>query len=140
MYLVNIGDRITAEKRLDKATISEFARLCGDNNPLHHDEAYARASRFGGIIACGPHLSSLLMGMVATHFSRDIASVGLEFGFRFRKAVPADEHLNLSWEVIAIEQKPSLGGELVSLEGKIADGADVDFVTATGVILVTPNI
>ncbi|HTP96299.1 MAG TPA: MaoC family dehydratase [Burkholderiales bacterium] len=139
MYLASIGDRFTADIALNKDEIGEFARLCGDTNPYHHDENFAAKSRFHGIIASGPHLTSLWMAMVARHFSRNTAAVGLEYAFRFRKAVPAGEPITLSWEVIAIEQKASLGGELVSLEGKVTNAEGVEFLTGTGLILVTPK-
>ena len=139
MYLVNVGDRFSSDITLTKEQISEFARICGDTNPFHHDEEFASKSRFHGIIASGPHLTSLMMGMVATHFTRNTAALGLEYGFRFRKAVPAGEPISLSWEVIAVEQKASLGGELVSLEGRVVNAEGVEFLTGTGLVLVTPK-
>ena len=139
MYLASIGERFSSEVTLSKEQISEFARICGDTNPFHHDEDYAAKSRFHGIIASGPHLTSLWMAMVARHFSQNTAALGLEYGFRFRKAVPAGETMTMSWEVIAIEQKASLGGELVSLEGIVVNREGVEFMTGTGLVLVTPK-
>ena len=139
MFLANIGDRFTSEVTLSRQQISEFARICGDSNPFHHDQDYAEKSRFGGIIASGPHLTSLWMGMVAGHFARNTAALGLEYSFRFRKAVPADEPMTLAWEVIAVEQKASLGGELVSLEGRVTNREGVEFLTGTGLVLLTPK-
>jgi acyl dehydratase len=42
-----------------------FTELCGDRNPLHHDAAAARASRFGEIVVQGGVTSSMLNAVVA---------------------------------------------------------------------------
>jgi acyl dehydratase len=137
---VQVGERFVTQVSLSASDVAEFARRCGDLNPLHHDEAYARGTRFGGIIACGPHLSSLMMALTATHFSRNGAMLGLEFGFRFVKAVRAEESLELAWAVVAVEPKASLGGDIVSLEGQATNVEGAVVVTATGKVLVTPSL
>src|SRR3972149_4302495 len=81
--LVKVGGRITDEARDSKEEIVGFAGLGGGFNPLPHDEEFAKATRFGGIIACGPQTASRFLGMTATHFSKRGASLGLEFTLRF---------------------------------------------------------
>ena len=137
---VEIGEKISAQVTLTEAEITEFARLCGDTNPLHSDQTYASQTRFGGIIACGPHHASLLMGLVASHFSKTAAMLGLEFSFHFRKAVRPGETLDLRWEVVAVMPKASLAGEIVSLEGRITNQQGVEVLAATGKVLVTPRL
>ena len=46
-------------------------------------------------IACGAQITGLLMGLTATHFSQEKAMVGLEFWFRFRRPIFADETIRL---------------------------------------------
>lgn len=140
MRPIQIGERITAQVALTRAEIARFATLCGDQNPLHHDEAYALQTRFGGIIACGPHITSLMMGLTATHFSRDGAMLGLEFTFRFRKAVKADEQITMEWEIVAAEYKASLQGSLVTLHGKASNEEEQEVLTGTGKILATEKL
>jgi acyl dehydratase len=137
---ISIGERIVGQATLTPAEIAAFARMCGDQNPLHHDEAYARTTRFGGIIACGPQLTSLTMGLLATYFTQNSAMLGLEFTFHFLKAVMAGETIEMEWEVVAKESKASLGGEIVSLKGKTTNGRGEPVLTAVGKILVTPNL
>ena len=140
MTPVQIGERITAQVTLTREEIAHFATLCGDQNPLHHDEDYARQTRFGGIIACGPHVTSLMMGLTATHFSRHGAMLGLEFTFRFRKAVKADEPITIEWVVTGVEDKASLGGSIVALQGKATNQQGQEMLTGTGKILATEQL
>src|SRR5215472_3024869 len=119
---ITIGERIVGQATVTTAEIAAFARMCGDHNPLHHDEAYARGTRFGGIIACGPHLISLITGLLVTYFTQNSAMLGLEFTFHFLKAVMAEETIEMEWEVVGKESKASLGGEIVSLKGKTTNG------------------
>ena len=138
--LVQVGERITGQVCLSREEIATFARLCGDLNPLHHDEDYARHTRFGGIIACGPQVTSLMMGLTATYFSQGKVMLGLEFTFRFRKAVKAGESIALAWEVVAAEPKASLQGELVTLEGKVTNPQGQIVLTGVGKVLVTDTL
>jgi len=143
---VDLGERIESKVRLSASEVARFARLAGDANPIHHDPEHARRTRFGGIVVSGPQLSSLLMGMTATHFSRpgrdrrERAMLGLEFRFRFRRPVLADEEVALSWEVVAVRTKPSLGGELAFLAGRVRNGAGEDAVKAVGKVLVLERL
>lgn len=143
---VHRGERIGKRLRLSERAVSRFARLAGDANPIHHDRVHARGTRFGGIVVSGPQLSSLLMGLTATHFSRPgpgglaRAMLGLDFRFRFRRAVRAEEALELSWEVVAVRAKESLGGTLAFLAGRVRNAAGEDAVKAVGKVLVVERL
>ena len=134
-----VGDCFTRRAFFDADSIRNFATLCGDHNPLHHDERAAAASRFGTLIASGPHVVALMMGLDATFLSREADALGLGFEFRFVKAVPAGAELTLEWTITGIEQKASLGGDVVSVEGRAVDDAGIVYVTATGRNLVRRN-
>jgi acyl dehydratase len=85
MRFAKVGDRFGKSVTLDVDSIRSFARACGDTNPLHHDEAVARASRFGSIIACGPHTASLLLALSAEHFARICPALGLDSACSFAR-------------------------------------------------------
>jgi acyl dehydratase len=138
--LVKVGERITEEARFGKEEIVEFARLAGDFNPLHHDEEYAKTTRFGGIIACGPQIASRFLGMTATHFSKRGASLGLEFTLRFAGPVHPEERMEMVWEVVEVTHKPKLNGEIVKLEGKVTNPAGDVVLTSTGTVLVANSL
>lgn len=55
---------ITRGRTVDIGDISAFTGLTGDHYPLHTDEEFAKASRFGTRIAHGPLTFSLAVGLV----------------------------------------------------------------------------
>lgn len=122
---IKIGEHIVEQRVLTVEEIDRFAALCGDMNPLHHDEDYARQTRFGGVVACGPQVTSLMMGMAATYFSHEGAMLGLEFTFCFRKAVKAGERITMDWEILSSVYKASLHGEIVCLQGTATQQGEV---------------
>ncbi len=134
-YQALVGETFSKEVQFDAPGIAEFATLCGDTNPLHHDAAYAAASRFGGIIASGPQVTSLLMAMVAAFLASRGPGVGLGFNFRLRSAVRAGETVTLRWRVTAVKEKRSLGGHVISLEGEAVRPDGAVAVAATGEVL-----
>ena len=134
---VRAHDRFSSTTRLSESEISGFARAAGDANPLHHDAEAAQASRYGRIIASGPHTTSLLMGLAATHFSSIGRMVGLEFSFLFRAAVPAEEALQLEWLVIRVSPTARASGAVVELRGRLRTVDGVTAVGAKGKVLVS---
>ena len=134
-YQALVGEAFSKQVQFDAAGIAEFATLSGDTNPLHHDAAYAAKSRFGGIIASGPQVTSLLMAMVAAYLASRGPGVGLGFNFRLRSAVRAGELVTLRWKVTAVKEKRSLGGHVISLEGEAVRPDGTVAVIATGDVL-----
>lgn len=69
---------------VDDAAISAFAALSGDDNPLHLDDARARATPLGGRVAHGLLGASVASGLVAqSRLTRGtlIALLGVSFDF-----------------------------------------------------------
>ncbi len=137
---IQTGTRITGQVSLTPDEIAHFAQLSGDLNPLHHDADYAQHTRFGGIIVSGPQITSLMMGLTATYFSQNGAMLGLEFSFRFRQAVLANEPIAMLWEITSNEFKASLHGELVTLDGQATNQQGQVVLTGTGKVLVVEKL
>ena len=66
--------------------------------------------------------------------------LGLEFTFRFRKAVKAGDTITMDWEIISAEYKTSLQGELVGLEGTAINQAGELVLTGQGKILAVDKL
>lgn len=140
--LVEVGDSCTRRLSFSRAQIADFARLTGDNNPLHHDVQAARRARHGDIIASGQQTSAQLIGLAATHFSRTDAAgardvLCLNFNFAFKAPVFADVEIDLSWAVAKVEWQAGLTGWVVQIEGQ-ARAADHLCVIGRGTLLVRP--
>ncbi len=143
---VERGERCTLALAPSARAVAEFARLAGDENPIHHDPVLAGGTRLGGVVVSGPELAARLMGLSATHFSRPgprgvaRAMLGLEFRFRFRRAVRVGEAFELGWEVVAVRAKESLGGELAFLVGHARLPSGDAAVRALGKVLVVERL
>ncbi len=137
--LASVGERFSERVAFDETSIRAFARLCADFNPLHHDAAYAAASPFRTLIACGPHVTSRLMALTASHYAKTCQPLGLGFTFRFVRAVPAGAALDMQWDVTAVERKDSLAGDVVTLDGRAIDDDGVVYVAAHGTLLLRPR-
>lgn len=130
-HALAVGDTFSREVTIDAASIRQYAMLAGDHNPMHHDESVAKASRFGSLIASGTHTSALLMGVLATAISERVASLGLGFSVRLRRAVRAGEAVSIRWKIVSIEPSRSLKGDLVVAEGELVNQAGEVAVSAT---------
>jgi acyl dehydratase len=130
------GDRAEKELVLSRDEVIRFATELGDPNPLHHDEAVARRSRFGGLIASGGHAIGLLTSFCAAFTTAQGPGVGIGFSYKLRRAIHPGQPLRLRWEVTAVERSERLRGEIASLTGAIEDARDgTVLVAATGRVL-----
>jgi len=134
------GERFSKEVALTPESVAAFARASGDENPLHHDAGYAAATRFGRPIASGPQTGALLMGLTASHFSSHGAMLGLEFSFRFKRPVYADETVRLEWLVVSVRPSRRLGGDVVDLRGRLQDASGTTAVGAKGRVLLLESL
>jgi 3-hydroxybutyryl-CoA dehydratase len=134
------GERFSREVTLDPGVVAAFARAAGDDNPVHHDPAFASSTRYGRIIASGTHTTALLLGLTASHFSTKGAMVGLEFWVRFRRPIYANETITLEWLVVKVTRNERLDGEIVELRGRIKTRDGQTALGAKGRVLVTEKL
>jgi acyl dehydratase len=138
--VVSVGERCSSTLSLPADSIKSFATLVNDTNPLHHDDAFAEASRFGSLIASGTQPTAHLMAVLAMHFSQYALPLGLEFNIKLTRAVKAGDVLALSWEVTDAHWKASLNGDLVKLTGEARNQHGEIVIAAAATILVMPKM
>jgi 3-hydroxybutyryl-CoA dehydratase len=60
MALPKVGDSIKETRTITDQDVREYARLSGDSNPIHIDDAYAEKTRFKRRIAHGMLVASMI--------------------------------------------------------------------------------
>ena len=137
--VVTLGETFSSTLALSPDSVKSFATLVNDMNPLHHDEAYATQSRFGGLIASGCQPTAHFMALLATHFSQYAQPLGLEFDIKLKKAVHSADTLTFTWRVTSAFWKPSLNGDLTQLEGHALNQRNEIVLLGKATILVMPK-
>jgi len=66
-----VGQKATFEKRIMKEDVLDFARITGDNNPIHLNDKYAKNSIFGKPIVHGMLCSGLISSVLAGELPGD---------------------------------------------------------------------
>jgi acyl dehydratase len=100
---MKIGDTARRTRTVSWHDIELFTELTGDRNPLHYDDAVARATRFGSIVVQGGVTTGLLNAVVAEDLPGP-GSVFLHTDWSFRAPVrPGD---TITAEVEVVELRP----------------------------------
>lgn len=101
-----VGERAELTRRVEREDILRFTEISGDRNPLHYDEAAARASRFGEIIVQGGVTSAILNAVVAEALPGP-GTVFLQVEWSFRAPVRPGDSITGAVEVLEVrEDKP----------------------------------
>jgi acyl dehydratase len=116
-------EQFTKSVQLNFAEVSAFARMVGDENPLHHDADYAAQTRFKRPLACGGQLVAQMMGFLASHYAARGNVIGHDVKFRLHQPVFAEELIELAWQVEEITPAPHLKGDVVVLRGQVRNEA-----------------
>lgn len=65
-FSFTVGEQASLTKTITDEDIQTFARISGDTNPLHLDDAYAQTTRFKGRIAHGMLVAGLISAVLGT--------------------------------------------------------------------------
>lgn len=85
-----VGQKADRSREVTARDIELFTAMSGDRNPLHYDEAAARATRFGGIVVQGGVTSAILNAVVAEDLPGP-GTVFLQVNWNFKAPVrPGD--------------------------------------------------
>ncbi len=102
--------------------IHRFTEISGDRNPLHYDEAAARASRFGEIVVQGGVTSAILNAVVAEDLPGP-GTVFLHVDWRFTAPVRPGDTITGRVEVLEVRtDKPitTLATRVTRQDGVVA--------------------
>jgi 3-hydroxybutyryl-CoA dehydratase len=68
MMQLEIGQTISELKTFSQAEFDAFARLSGDDNPIHVDPDFSARTKFGRTVAHGMLLYGTICGLLSRHF------------------------------------------------------------------------
>ena len=94
-----VGQVAERSRTVSAKDIERFTEISGDRNPLHYDEAVAKASRFGEIVVQGGITSAILNAVVrwnvitdrpTTSKSTIVAATGISLARRLTWHVESD--------------------------------------------------
>jgi len=101
-----VGQKASRSRRVEPGDIQRFTEISGDRNPLHYDEAVARATKFGEIIVQGGVTSAILNAVVAEALPGP-GTVFLQVNWSFKAPVRPGDVITGSVEVTEVrEDKP----------------------------------
>lgn len=97
---IAVGQRASLTRTISDDDVGTFARLTGDNNPLHMDDAYAARSRFGRRVAHGLLSAGLISAVLGTRLPGP-GAIYLQQTFRFVRPVYPGDTVTATVEVTA---------------------------------------
>jgi len=101
MPTLTIGGKATRTQAITDEMIRTFATLTGDTNPVHLDDAYAAATRFGRRIAHG----MIAAGLISAALANDLPGPGtvyLSQTLNFKAPVYPGDTITATIEVKAL--------------------------------------
>lgn len=109
---LKIGEKFTSPSRtLGDGHFLFFAGLTGDNHPIHYDDEYARATRFGARVAHGLLVMSMTaLGASALSHRLEASMIAfVEQGCRFLRPMLIGDTVHPEFEVTALDRKGQQG-------------------------------
>jgi 3-hydroxybutyryl-CoA dehydratase len=104
MSEIAVGQTAEFTKTVTEADVVLFARITGDLNPAHVDQAWAEASRFGGRIAHGMLSASFISTVLAMKLPGP-GTIYLSQSLRFTAPVRIGETVTARVEVAEVMPK-----------------------------------
>jgi len=96
-----VGQEASRSLTVTAEHVAKFAEISGDYNPLHFDESFAAATRFGGLVTQGGLTTGLLHALVAM----DLPGPGTVFmsqSWKFTAPVYIGDTITASARVLSV--------------------------------------
>jgi len=99
-----VGMTISTQNTVSEQDVKDFARVSGDHNPLHMDEAYAKTTVFGGRIAHGALTASYISAVLGNDLPGP-GAVFLELNLKFVRPVRIGDTVVATVEVLEMIER-----------------------------------
>lgn len=97
-----VGQKVVLEKTFSLEEVIAYAKITGDDNPLHVDEEYAKSSRFGGNIVHGMFVMGVISKILGTTLPGN-GTIYLGQNVKFKSPVYVDKKVSIEVEITQIE-------------------------------------
>ncbi len=132
---ITVGRKASLSKKITAQDIELFAKVTGDTNPLHLDEAFAKRTRFKKRVCHGMLSAGLISAVLGTKLAGPNASpIYLGQSMRFLKPVFIGDTVTASIEVKKVD--PARRILIVSTECSNQDGQQI--LTGEATMMVDP--
>lgn len=101
---IKVGDFAFYEKTITDEDVRLFAKLTGDMNPVHLDEAFAKTSIFGKRVCHGGLVNALFSTVLGTEFP-GTGTIYMSQDSRFMKPVYLNDRIKAVVEAIEINEE-----------------------------------
>jgi len=118
---IAVGDTATRSLTLTAEHVEAYARITGDRNPLHFDEEFAAATKFGRLVVQGGLTTGLLHALVAMDMPGP-GTVFLSQDWKFTAPVFIGDTITATARVLSVHgSKPvtQLAIEVVRDDGEV---------------------
>jgi 3-hydroxybutyryl-CoA dehydratase len=102
---VTVGHKVAFTKTVSEDDVVAFAKVTGDDQPLHLDDAFAARTRFKKRIAHGMLSAGFISAALGTKLTPDAVVVYLSQQLRFRLPVAIGDTITAEVEVTAIDEE-----------------------------------
>jgi len=102
---VTVGHKVAFTKTVSEDDVVTFAKVTGDDQPLHMDDAFAARTRFKKRIAHGMLSAGFISAALGTKLTPDAVVVYLSQQLRFRLPVAIGDTITAEVEVTAIDEE-----------------------------------
>jgi len=118
---VSVGRKAERSLHVTAEMVRQYAAITGDYNPLHFDEGFAAATRFGALVAQGGITTGILHALVAEDMPGP-GTVFLSQNWKFTAPVFIGDTVTGRAEVVKVhDEKPvcQLRVEVVRNDGEV---------------------
>jgi 3-hydroxybutyryl-CoA dehydratase len=105
---VEVGHTVKFTKTVSDEDVLMFAKVTGDDQPLHLDDAFAAKTRFKKRIAHGMLSAGFISAALGTKLTADAVVVYLSQQLRFRLPVAIGDTITAEVEVTAIDPEKNV--------------------------------
>lgn len=98
--MIELGTQIREEKTFTQAEFDAFARLSGDDNPIHVDPEFSARTLFGRTVAHGMLLYGIICGAISRHYPD---AVQQSQSLKFPAPTFANEPMTLVLQPLALD-------------------------------------